>query len=91
MLLSLNFNRQKWIELEDLSQDAAKKRLIRLINSLCPRFKPYVDALKLDAEEKCRKRQEEEKQRMAQEEQRRLEEEAKRKAEEENRRCDDQR
>lgn len=72
--------RNAWIALDSLSKEEAQQEFIKLLDSLCPIFRPYVMAVKCDIEEKERKQRElEELERRTQVE---LEELDKRKAEE---------
>jgi len=78
--------RNAWINLDALSQAEAQQEFIKLLDSLCPLFRPYVMAVKCDIDEKERKQRElEELERRKQIE---AEELDKRKAEEEAKRIE---
>lgn len=69
--------RLAWLQLGEITRAQAMEGFITLLDRLCPLFKPYVEAIKQDREEKFRKAKEEELRR------RKLEEEEKLKLEEE--------
>ncbi|KAI2801266.1 Golgi resident protein GCP60 [Blomia tropicalis] len=78
--------RNAWIALESMSKSDAQLEFIKLLDTLCPLFRPYVIAVKCDLDEKERKRKElKELERQKQIE---LEEQDKRKAEEEKMRIE---
>lgn len=50
-----------WLQLGDISKGQAMEGFIALLDRLCPLFKPYIEAIKKDREEKNRLALEEEK------------------------------
>lgn len=46
--------RQQWLQLGSMSKLQAMEGFIELLDRLCPSFKPYVEAIKKDSEEKRR-------------------------------------
>ena len=75
-----------WQQLGNITKIQAMESFIDLLDRLCPLFKPYVEAIKKDKEEKHRLAQQEEKKRLEAVEQERLKmEELKRIEDEKNR------
>ncbi|XP_077409425.1 Golgi resident protein GCP60 isoform X2 [Vanacampus margaritifer] len=91
-----NDRRKEWASLGNMEKEEAMVEFVRLLNTCCKLFAPYVTSHKIEREEQDRKRkeeeerqrrEEEERQRQRQEEERRrLEEEQRQRREEEERR-----
>ena len=45
-----------WISLGDMSKDGAMGEFVKMLDSLCPQFKPHIQAQKAEIEEQERKR-----------------------------------
>ncbi|XP_041352824.1 Golgi resident protein GCP60-like isoform X2 [Gigantopelta aegis] len=75
-----NDRRQAWQSLGDMSKESAMAELVKHLDSICPLFKPFVEAHKTERDEKI-KREKEEAEKMRQEAEERqhkeLEEQAK--------------
>ena len=54
------FFRNAWISLDSMSKAEAQQEFIKLLDTLCPLFRPYVIAVKCDQEEKEQKKKEQE-------------------------------
>ncbi|XP_050989690.1 Golgi resident protein GCP60 [Labeo rohita] len=83
-----NDRRKEWLRLGSMAKEDAMEDFVKLLNSCCSLFAPYVTSHKIEKEEQeKRRREEEERLRLEREEQerRRLEEEARRREEEERR------
>ncbi|XP_051502656.1 Golgi resident protein GCP60-like [Myxocyprinus asiaticus] len=83
-----NDRRKEWLRLGSMAREDAMEDFVKLLNSCCGLFAPYVASHKIEKEEQERRqREEEERLRLEREEQERqqLEEEARRKQEEERR------
>ncbi|XP_067311417.1 Golgi resident protein GCP60 [Pseudorasbora parva] len=83
-----NDRRKEWLRLGSMAKEDAMEDFVKLLNSCCALFAPYVTSHKIEKEEQeKRQREEEERLRLEREEQerRRLEEEARRREEEEMR------
>ncbi|KAF4102372.1 Golgi resident protein GCP60 [Onychostoma macrolepis] len=83
-----NDRRKEWLRLGSMAKEDAMEDFVKLLNSCCSLFAPYVTSHKIEKEEQeKRQREEEERLRLEREEQerRRLEEEARRREEEERR------
>ncbi|KAK7153207.1 hypothetical protein R3I93_011186 [Phoxinus phoxinus] len=83
-----NDRRKEWLRLGSMAKEDAMEDFVKLLNSCCALFAPYVTSHKIEKEEQeKRQREEEERLRLEREEQerRRLEEEALRREEEEMR------
>ncbi|XP_026113072.1 Golgi resident protein GCP60-like [Carassius auratus] len=80
--------RKEWLRLGSMAKEDAMEDFVKLLNSCCSLFAPYVTSHKIEKEEQeMRRREEEERLRLEREEQerRRLEEEARHREEEERR------
>ncbi|XP_067224457.1 Golgi resident protein GCP60 [Chanodichthys erythropterus] len=83
-----NDRRKEWLRLGSMAKEDAMEDFVKLLNSCCALFAPYVTSHKIEKEEQeKRQREEEERLRLEREEQerQRLEEEARRREEEERR------
>ncbi|XP_026141586.1 Golgi resident protein GCP60-like [Carassius auratus] len=83
-----NDRRKEWIRLGSMAKEDAMEDFVKLLNSCCSLFAPYVTSHKIEKEEQEKRRKEEEERlRLEREEQerQRLEEEARRREEEERR------
>ncbi|XP_052001565.1 Golgi resident protein GCP60-like [Xyrauchen texanus] len=88
-----NDRRKEWLRLGSMDKEVAMEDFVKLLNSCCCLFAPYVTSHKIEKEEQERRqREEEERLRLEREEQeqRRLEEEARRKEEEERRKREEE-
>ena len=47
--------RQAWVSLGDMSKEEAMTEFVRVLDGLCPLFKPYIEAHKTEKEEAERK------------------------------------
>ncbi|XP_060587295.1 Golgi resident protein GCP60-like isoform X2 [Ruditapes philippinarum] len=76
-----NDRKQMWMSLGDMSKDGAMGEFVKMLDKLCPQFKPHIQAQKAEIEEQERKRKEEEEQKKeeeAEKERKLLEDEAQR-------------
>ncbi|XP_045167105.2 Golgi resident protein GCP60-like isoform X2 [Mercenaria mercenaria] len=76
-----NDRKQMWISLGDMSKDGAMGEFVKMLDSLCPQFKPHIQAQKAEIEEQEKRRKEEEEERRKEEEEKErklLEDEAQR-------------
>ncbi|XP_016137826.1 Golgi resident protein GCP60 isoform X1 [Sinocyclocheilus grahami] len=83
-----NDRRKEWLRLGSMAKEDAMEDFVKLLNSCCSLFAPYVTSHKIEKEEQEKRRKEEEERlRLEREEQerQRLEEEARRREEEERR------
>ncbi|XP_057200021.1 Golgi resident protein GCP60 [Triplophysa rosa] len=83
-----NDRRKEWLQLGSMAKEDAMEDFVKLLNSCCNLFAPYVQSHEIEKEEQEKRRKaEEERLRLEREEQerRRLEEEARRREEEERR------
>lgn len=83
-----NDRRKEWLSLGSMAKEDAMEDFVKLLNSCCTLFAPYVTSHKIEKEEQERRQKEEEERlRLEREEQERwrLEEEARRREEEERR------
>ncbi|XP_065144500.2 Golgi resident protein GCP60 [Paramisgurnus dabryanus] len=83
-----NDRRKEWLRLGNMAKEDAMEDFVKLLNSCCSLFAPYVTSLKIEKEDQeKRQKAEEERLRLEREEQerQRLEEEARRREEEERR------
>ncbi|KAL4238242.1 Golgi resident protein GCP60 [Mactra antiquata] len=76
-----NDRKQSWMALGDMSKETAMSEFIKMLESLCPQFKPHIEAQKAEREEQERQRKEAEEERRKEEEEKErklLEDEAQR-------------
>ncbi|XP_074641767.1 Golgi resident protein GCP60-like [Tubulanus polymorphus] len=76
-----NDRRQAWLTLGDMTKEVAMAEFVKLIDALCPLFKPYIEAHKTEQEEQEKRRVEEDELKRREEEEKeriQLEEEAQR-------------
>ncbi|XP_062863682.1 Golgi resident protein GCP60 [Trichomycterus rosablanca] len=84
-----NDRRKKWAQLGSMAKEDAMEDFVKLLNSCCSRFSPYVTSHKIKKEEQERQLREEERLRVEKEQQERREEEQRQ--EEERRKIEEKR
>ncbi|XP_053365936.1 Golgi resident protein GCP60 [Clarias gariepinus] len=77
-----NDRRKKWAELGSTAKEDAMKEFVKLLNSCCSRFSPYVTSHKIEKEEHERRLKEEEERLRAEREERQKQEEEERRRQE---------
>ncbi|KAF5901747.1 Golgi resident protein GCP60-like, partial [Clarias magur] len=81
-----NDRRKKWAELGSATKEDAMKEFVKLLNSCCSRFSPYVTSHKIEKEDHERRLREEEERLRAEREERQKKQEEEQRLEEERRR-----
>lgn len=56
MILCVDFPRQAWQALGDMSQTTAMAEFVKQLDSLCPLFRPFTEAHNAEKQEQERKR-----------------------------------